>query len=112
MTTLRQLSYFAAVAQTGSATRAAALLTRQALELVIDAALARRIPDLDGVAMRVKLACLIELTDPAAAHEAAWLWARLSTACHHHPYDLAPTGDELTEWISRVEALLVNVRGR
>ncbi len=85
--------------------RAAALLTRQALELVIDATLASRIPDLDGVAMRVKLACLTELTDPTAAHEAAWLWARLSSACHHHPYDLAPTGAELTEWITRVSAL-------
>jgi len=91
--------------------RAAALLTRQALEEVIDAALAPRIPDLDGVSMRVKLACLTELTDPAAAHEAAWLWARLSTACHHHPYDLAPTGAELTHWIDRVAALAVSYVG-
>lgn len=91
--------------------RAAALLTRQALEQLIDATLASRIPDLNGVSMRVKLACLTELTDPAAAHEAAWLWARLSTACHHHPYDLAPTGAELTEWITRVATLLDTIRG-
>lgn len=91
--------------------RAAALLTRQALEQVIESALSPRIPDLNGVSMRVKLACLNELTDPAAAREAAWLWARLSTACHHHPYDLAPTGAELTEWITRVAALLATLGG-
>lgn len=84
--------------------RAAALLTRQALEIVISARLGDRIPEVDGLSMRVKLACLSELTDPVAAHEAAWLWARLSAACHHHPYDLAPTGAELTEWIDRTAA--------
>lgn len=88
--------------------RAAALLTRQALEQVIDAALAPRIPDLDGVSTRVKLACQTELTDPDSAHEAAWLWARLSTACHHHPYELAPTGAELAAWIDRVAALVAH----
>lgn len=86
--------------------RAAALLTRQALELAVDALLADRIPHPDGISMRVRLACLNELADPAVAHEAAWLWGRLSTACHHHPYDLAPTGFELSEWIVRTEALV------
>lgn len=84
--------------------RAAALLTRQALEEAIAARLVDRIPEVDGLSMRVKLACLGELADPADAHEAAWLWARLSTACHHHPYDLAPTGAELSEWIDRTAA--------
>lgn len=84
--------------------RATALLTRQALELVSAARLVARIPEVGGLSMRVKLACLGELGEPADAHEAAWLWARLSTACHHHPYDLAPTGAELAEWIDRTAA--------
>lgn len=84
--------------------RAAALLTRQALEDAIAARLVDRIPEVEGLSMRVKLACLLELTDAVDAHEAAWLWARLSAACHHHPYDLAPTGAELSEWIDRTAA--------
>lgn len=86
--------------------RAAALLARQALELAVEALLVDRIPEVDGVSMRVQMACLGELVGPGDAHEAAWLWARLSTACHHHPYDLAPTGDELSEWIDRVGAFV------
>lgn len=89
--------------------RAAALLTRQALETAIAARLVDRIPEVDGLPMRVKLACLLELTEPSDAHEAAWLWGRLSTACHHHPYDLAPTGAELTEWINRTAALVAAI---
>lgn len=89
--------------------RAAALLTRQALEAAIAARLVNRIPEVDGLSMRVELACLLELTDPADAHEAAWLWGRLSTACHHHPYDLAPTGAELSEWIDRTAAFVAAI---
>ena len=91
--------------------RAAALLTRQALEGAIAARLVDRIPEVDTLSMRVKLACLGELGDPADAHEAAWLWARLSTACHHHPYDLAPTGAELSEWIDRTAAFAAATKG-
>lgn len=90
--------------------RAAALLTRQALEQAIAARLVDRIPEVDDLSMRVKLACLGELGGPAEAHEAAWLWGRLSTACHHHPYDLAPTGAELAEWIDRTAALADGAR--
>lgn len=32
-------------------------------------------------------------------------WAVLSAACHHHPYDVAPSSHELREWI-RVAARL------
>ena len=45
--------------------RATALLTRQALELVIAARLVARIPEVGGLSMRVKLACLGELGEPA-----------------------------------------------
>ena len=35
----------------------------------------------------------IELRDWSAA------WSLLSDACHHHPYDVAPSSDELSQWI-------------
>ena len=38
---------------------------------------------------------------PAQLHEA---WGALSRACHHHPYELAPTAGELSGWIEAVEA--------
>jgi hypothetical protein len=30
-------------------------------------------------------------------------WGALSRACHHHPYELAPTVEELAAWIGVVE---------
>jgi len=33
-------------------------------------------------------------------------WAALSRACHHHPYELAPTAHELEHWLDAVERLL------
>ena len=87
----------------GTWQRASALLARQALELAVNAALVARIPDVEDASMRTRLVCLGELVGHDEAHEAAWLWSRLSTACHHHPYDLAPTGAELGEWIDRID---------
>ena len=35
----------------------------------------------------------------ASAHQRAHVvWAALSGACHYHPYDLAPTREELRGW--------------
>jgi len=33
----------------------------------------------------------------------------LSSACHYHPYELAPTAAELTGWIDDVEALVAEL---
>ena len=33
----------------------------------------------------------------------------LSNACHHHPYELAPTSGELTAWISDVATLISRI---
>jgi hypothetical protein len=33
----------------------------------------------------------------------------LSRACHHHPYELAPTTDELRDWLSVVGKLIQKV---
>jgi hypothetical protein len=84
--------------------RAAALLIRQALEEAVDAYWnARQVP-LDSVSTQTQLVCLRMMTPggtlPAQLHEA---WGALSRACHHHPYELAPTAGELATWIEVVE---------
>jgi hypothetical protein len=85
--------------------RAAALLTRQALEEAVDAYWAARQLPLDSLPTQAQLVCMRMMTTdetlPARLHEA---WGALSRACHHHPYELAPTAGELAGWIEVVEA--------
>lgn len=84
--------------------RAAALLTRQALEEAVDAFWAARQLPLDSLPTHAQLVCMRTViaggTLPARLHEA---WGALSRACHHHPYELAPTKGELAGWIDVVE---------
>lgn len=84
--------------------RAAALLIRQALEEAVDAYWTARQLPLDSLPTQAQLVCLRMMTPdgtPAAQlHEA---WGSLSRACHHHPYELAPTAAELAAWIDVVE---------
>jgi hypothetical protein len=84
--------------------RAAALLTRQALEEAVDAYWAARQLPLDSLPTQTQLVCMRMMTSdetlPARLHEA---WGALSRACHHHPYELAPTVGELGGWIEVVE---------
>lgn len=88
--------------------RTSALLARQALEQAIrlrwlaepqTAALA-------ACSMRSQLTCLPYYVAPAAAGQIAHAWAALSSACHHHPYELAPTAAELTSWFDDVARLI------
>ena len=84
--------------------RAAALLIRQALEEAVDAYWTARQVPLGSVSTQTQLVCLRMMTAdgtiPARLHEA---WGSLSRACHHHPYELAPTAGELATWIEVVE---------
>src|SRR5262249_39552838 len=80
--------------------RAAALLARQALEESVRETLRRRAPGTELVSARAQLLCLPTYAPDAAAADARYLWGVLSRACHHHPYELAPTANELTEWLS------------
>ena len=84
--------------------RAAALLTRQALEEAVDAYWKARHLPLDSLPTHAQLVCLRMMTSddtlPAQLHET---WGALSRACHHHPYELAPTAAELAAWIDVVE---------
>ena len=97
------------------ASRAAALLARQALEDVVCGLCdAWGITD-SRVNMRSRLIMMRYLGDGAAADLAATAWWGLSGACHHHAYELTPTPDEiqnLIDQVTRLAALSANtVRG-
>jgi len=85
--------------------RAVAVLARQALEEVIEAVLAARATGAERCSARAQLLCLSTYAPTEAAREASYLWAALSRACHHHPYELAPTALELEGWVAGVERL-------
>ena len=87
--------------------RAGALLARQALEAGLDRFWAKREPSVADVSVRAQLACLAGyMNDKPAAGAIAFNWGALSHACHHHPYELAPTDAELRERLDSVGRLL------
>ena len=87
--------------------RAAALLARQALEESLDAFwVARSIP-LSSCPTRPQLLCLATyFPDAQLAANVHHAWSALSDACHHHPYELAPTAQELATLFGTVGHLL------
>ena len=86
--------------------RAAALLARQALENGLGAFWRARAPSVEGVSTRAQLLCLRHYADEEVAERASYAWHALSRACHHHVYELAPTGEELRNWIDDVQAVV------
>ena len=91
--------------------RTSALLARQALEQAV-AQLWEARPDTAGLAsrpMRSQLTCLPFYLDEEIAEQVAYTWAALSSACHYHPYELAPTAAELARWIADVARLLARI---
>lgn len=87
--------------------RASALLACRALEATVSRLWERRTLDLQGCSMRVQLICLrTYLGDADLAARTGHAWSALSRACHHHPYELAPTAAELRGWLSVVEELI------
>ena len=87
--------------------RASALLGCRAVEVAVQRLWARRRIDLHACSMRVQLVCLrLYLGDPALAARASHAWSALRRACHHHPYELAPTAVELRGWLSVVGELI------
>lgn len=86
--------------------RAAAILARQALEDAIDRTWTGPAGDMRSRSWADKLTCLPWYTDPDLARRARHTWHALSTACHAHPYELAPTAGELHGWIAEVEGIL------
>jgi hypothetical protein len=91
--------------------RTAALLARQAIELAI-ASIWMAQADTVGLGlctMRSQLTCLPSYIDAETAAQVAYIWAALSSACHYHPYELAPTAAELTSWINDADQLIVRL---
>jgi hypothetical protein len=92
--------------------RAAALLARQALEQGMDAYWQLRGFPLGTLATLPQLICLREyLGDTELAGRANHTWGALSEACHHHPYELTPNSEELSEWMGTVGDLLKGMAG-
>ncbi|GAA5038777.1 hypothetical protein [Actinopolymorpha pittospori] len=93
----------------GRATRAAALLARQALEETVQTLCAGAGANLQRATMRSRLISIRFLLDRDRADELADLaesaWAGLSGACHHHAFELTPTVGEVRQLIAHVEAL-------
>ena len=95
----------------GAWARAAALLTRQALERALDELWIVRDVNLSPVSAHAQLLCLrAYLDDDALAAEVRYAWGALSRACHHHPYELAPTADELRRWNRTVRTLVTRIQ--
>jgi hypothetical protein len=55
--------------------------------------------------MRAKLICVRVLLDADRGRLASVAWAGLSSACHHHAYELAPTAGEVAHLLSMVDSL-------
>ena len=79
--------------------RAATLLTRQAREVALRTFWSKRAPGVEACSARAQLLCLGKhIGDEPLGQRAHVVWAALSGACHYHPYDLAPTREELRGW--------------
>lgn len=75
--------------------RAAALLARQALEAALREFWRERGLDLEECGTRQQLICLREFVGQDAAGNVYASWTALAQACHHHPYDVTPSGSSL-----------------
>lgn len=91
-----------------SRARAACLIARQALEQIVNALLARKLLACPEATMRARLICLGQAyaSDPREiGYRADTAWRRLSTACHHHAYELSPAPGEARALINDVRWL-------
>ena len=87
--------------------RVSALLACQALEATLLRLWELQTLDLQSCSMRAQLICLrTYLGDRDLATRSGHAWSALSGACHHHPYELAPTAAELQTWFSVVDELI------
>ena len=84
--------------------RGSAVLARQAVELALEEFWMERAPEMREASARGQfLAVRLYLEDETLAAEGHATWSLLSRACHHHPYDLQPSRDEVVAWIDAAE---------
>lgn len=87
--------------------RASALLARQSLEVSLRTFWAKQAFGTEECPMKAQVLCLGRyLGDEPLARRAHQAWAALSRACHHHPYDLSPTREELLGWCDTVSEVV------
>lgn len=84
--------------------RAACLLTRQAVEQVIDELLDEQQLGCRDASVRIRLICLAYAygREPELIHRAVVAWHRLSSACHQHADELGPTLGEAETMLDEV----------
>ncbi len=85
--------------------RTAAALGRQAIEGALRQYWHLREPGLERCSTHAQLLCLVVyFRDRDLARQTSAIWSALSRACHHHPYELNPTADELRAWLASARA--------
>jgi cytochrome c5 len=90
----------------GERYRAAAILGRQALERAVAEALEHRAPGASRASARAQLLALPTYAPTEPSLAARYLWSALTRACHHHPYELAPTAGEVAGWLEETERVI------
>lgn len=94
----------------GAWARSAVLLARQALEQAIRQRLIHSYGLAGEPPFKALLLASRAFLEDALARRAAWTWAALSRATHHHGYELAPNAAELERWMDTVEEVLDEAR--
>lgn len=92
--------------------RAAALLTRQAIEQALTDYWRERLPGLERMNMRAQLNAADVIISRHIAGELRYVWHALSNATHHRPYELDPTREELDSLIMSAERAIRALRVR
>jgi hypothetical protein len=90
--------------------RTAALLGRMTLEQLVTDRVSGALPGAEGGSMRAQLLCLRSV-DGRFGEDASHLHGALSSACHHHPYELGPSVDEMVGLLDEVERLTTSPGG-
>ena len=94
---------------TGQNARLAAVLTRQALEAIVDRRCTDIAPGVEDASMKVRLIVLYALApDDESIRKLDYAWGRLSSACHHHAYELSPTVTEIRGLCESVAGVLTS----
>lgn len=86
--------------------QAAALLTRQALEDMLERYWWDAAPGVERLNMRAQLNCLRAYATRQLASDFSYTWHALSRVTHHRPYELDPTRDELSSLIATAGPLV------
>ena len=90
--------------------RTAAYLGRQSLESALDAYWSGVLPNMRHATRRTQLLCLEQFMSEGETVDGVRIaWNALSRACHHHPYELAPTAAELYRWLGEVGRLVATL---